>query len=1047
VVDIVPPQTVLTPADAANQLQNRGLDALGVTAPTLSPAWSATAPGTVDEGAMQLALNAPLAPFTGVLRVLSSPTSYTDAAGAPLASPAAALELHPVARHRLLTLVTRRLGAPLIRPVPVAMLVHGITPPAEPDAVDWHRAGEPLGYGGSQTVSFHDVRGLPIDPIAVASLFADLLVWLPALAAPGVGPAGSPGNLAAVTALAGTTAVRCHVISPHGRSYSPVRERARLEVLTTAGEAVADVPADGLVALATGRRLGRSNANTEADAEAGNALQWGFSFNSTLGTNPLVVPPLPAGVALPRQFFRVTAVDLAWHLLGNRGLAPAHDAVPSDDGTTPPFALPRVRLGVTGFEYLADANDVLGAAGAAATGFPAPGAPVRALLVSPEIDNSLALPPAPGPPAHWPRFPGPAPAPSGPPLAQFAATGAATPTAAWRTGTGAQQRDVVVSVPADAVPPGTHLRLFPRLFREIRAIGEKPSFERGDGGAGIAAAATATQILLVNPFQITGSSPRPDPATLTVDVVATGRDGTRRMLSSIDLPVLGAAPFAPTFAPFGGASLSPAAIALLSVFGSTSTAPTSLFGIPPGPPGSAGTGIVGLVRALANETTAPRQGPRLPTQARFETILALGTVLPPAEELNWTAVLSGARWVWESRCAEPELGDPGNPAGPDVHAAGVRVGARLAYDLAIHAVKRAQPVLPLAADTVGWLLQTAGSNWDVPPEDPAATVSAAMLETVAPFVDSPELSFVPMLQPTHTVQSAVDALAERLGISPAPTVTIENESRLREQLQREIATAKSGQRDALWSLRRALAEANEYVYLESPMLARTSRGGGGPADVDLIEVLRQRLQENPRLKVIICLPRHPDFVVEKENWVRAALRQRREALEQLSAAAPNRVAAFHPIGFPGRPTYVRSTVVLVDDSYAVVGTSHLRRRGMTFDGGVDVASIDRALDGRGASASIARFRQRLLASRLGVAVPQTPAESSALWTRLAEPASTFDVIADLLRSGGEGRCAPIWAGPTDEAVIPQSDAISDPNGVDPTGDNLLAIFGALLLES
>jgi hypothetical protein len=53
----------------------------------------------------------------------------------------------------------------------------------------------------------------------------------------------------------------------------------------------------------------------------------------------------------------------------------------------------------------------------------------------------------------------------------------------------------------------------------------------------------------------------------------------------------------------------------------------------------------------------------------------------------------------------------------------------------------------------------------------------------------------------------------------------------------------------------------------------------------------------------------------------------------------------------------------------------------------------------------------------------------------------------LLTSGGLGRCSPVWAGPTDNKVIPQSDAIADPDGVDTDGSGLLALFGSLLLDS
>ena len=1048
-VDLMTPQTVLTPADAGNQLQSKGLDALGLTIPALSSAWSASAVGPADDPALRLSVTSPLAPFKGTLRIVTNPTGYRDVAGDLVTGTVAALELHPEARHRLQALISGRLGGTLNRPVPVAMLVHGVTAPSTPQPMSWFAAGEALGFSGQRPISFHDARGLPIDPIAVGALFGDLLTAFPALA---FGDSGMParttaGGLNAVTALAGTATIRCHVISPHGAAYRPVREVARLEVLDSGGSLVTAVPDTGLVSVAGSQQLGRATSHAADDTAVGNPLHWGWAVNGTLARTALTMPTLPGGVTLARQFFRVMAVDLPWHLLGNRRFAPSGDPVPDDDHAVDSFALPVVRASVPSFDYLIDGSDVLGSAGAMATGFPPAGLSVRALLVSPAIDGTLALPPGPGAAGHWPVFPGPVPV--GPPaaaaLVRFSATDTAAPTATWRAGSGAAALDTIVTFPADVVPAGTHLRVMPRTFVVIEGIGELPSFVRGDGGSGIAQAGAPTSILVPNPFQLQVGDALPNPGILTIDIVATGRDGSRRLLSSIHLTLGAAGSWTDNSASFGG-TVFPGLAVMLGLLGSTSIAPASLFGIPrTGPAPVAGTDIFSLVRAFANESTSPRVGPHLPAQGRFETVLALGTGATPTTPMTWNAVLTGARWTWESRSAEPDLGDPGNPAGPDVHAAGVRVGGQLAWDLALHAIKRAQPVLPWAPDALGWLVQTGGDNWDEPPPDTTGTVAAAMLETIAPFCDSPELALVPMPQPTDTIQSAVNSLATALGVT-APTITVANEDRLRRELQREIATAKQGQRDALWSLHRAIKQAHEYVYLESPMFARTSRSGTGAADIDLVAVLRQRLHDNPRLKVIICVPRNPDFALAKKTYVRAALKQRKEAIDILTTEARTRVAAFQPIGFPGRPTLVRSTVVLVDDVYALVGTSHLRRRGMTFDGGVDVASIDRALNDRGVSAGVARFRQELMATRLGITIPTGPANTSALWTRLAEPDSAFDVLADLLAGGGLGRCAPVWAGPTDTTVIPATDDNSDPNGVG-DGPGLFALLSGLIPDA
>jgi hypothetical protein len=57
------------------------------------------------------------------------------------------------------------------------------------------------------------------------------------------------------------------------------------------------------------------------------------------------------------------------------------------------------------------------------------------------------------------------------------------------------------------------------------------------------------------------------------------------------------------------------------------------------------------------------------------------------------------------------------------------------------------------------------------------------------------------------------------------------------------------------------------------------------------------------------------------------------------------------------------------------------------------------------------------------------------------------VLADLLGTSGLGRCSPVFAGPTDNLVVPQSDAVSDPDGVDADGTGLLALFLTVLVEA
>jgi hypothetical protein len=71
-----------------------------------------------------------------------------------------------------------------------------------------------------------------------------------------------------------------------------------------------------------------------------------------------------------------------------------------------------------------------------------------------------------------------------------------------------------------------------------------------------------------------------------------------------------------------------------------------------------------------------------------------------------------------------------------------------------------------------------------------------------------------------------------------------------------------------------------------------------------------------------------------------------------------------------------SSTVIVDDAYALTGTTHLSRRGLTFDSSLAVAVFDEnVVDGR--PREVRQFRRRLLAGRLGIPealIPDDPAE-------------------------------------------------------------------------
>ena len=965
-------------------------------------------------------------------------TEFYGADGMPLTGSAAVLRLHPQALLRLERLALARYALPGdrgIRPVPWAMVVRGVEGFT---TARWFRADETM-TGISGRISFHDGRGQIIDPIYIACMFDDILNALPGLLPDLVsGPANGPGGINQIAAVGGPGTL-VHFVDPHGGLYRAAAAGATMVTMDAANNATV-VPASGLMTLNAGDRI-------QAAASDGGRLRWGWATFGLMARAPLVQPALPGGAppaALPKQFFRVVVADMPWVLLGNRTAATVL-GVPPDDQRIPTDLLPQVRDQVL-IDYLDDGPDTLGDVN---TVLNRPGQQMI-LAVSSHIDRSVQFPPQRGVNAHWPIFP--------PPNTNAGFGGAPALPAGAVTAAFSGVNDVVVTIAAGVAPAGASVRIFPRRFVEIAAISEEPSFVRADGGASIANAGNPVQVLLRNPFSLASGQALPNPATLTMDIVIAPRIGRRQLFGAISANVSGgpaAAPADPFAAPPG--------TSILSVMPpqTQGVAESPLFGIPrtiPAPAGPPPNNLLDLALSLAAEAS-PRQAPRLPTMARFDTIAVTGIVgVPPAAPagaLLWDAVLSGGRLAGETRSALHESGNPGNPAGPDIHAPAIRATGALGYDLAVTALRRAQPIIPLpgtAGANPGWVIASLGDNFN-PPNDAANldTSIGVLLETIAVGCDTPWLNGLAPPAPGLTVQQMINNAAAAMGLPPpAIAVTIANEPRVQRDVRREFFVSNRGLRDAQWSLRRAITEARELVYIESPQFARTARQPGPPDgplqpfEVDLVAELANRLSQAPNLKVVICTPREPDFAPNFKGWWRQHFQSRTAAVGDLLAVAPDRVAVFHPVGFPGRPAFIRTTSVIVDDVWCLVGTTHFRRRGLTFDGSSAIASFDRLFE-HGYSTKVRQYRRALMAAKLQVPVPAPGVPPPGEWLRLARPASAFDVVADLLTQGGFGRIQPLYPGPTDTTVLPIGVNVADPDGSN--GSTFVTIFAGMLNEA
>ena len=146
------------------------------------------------------------------------------------------------------------------------------------------------------------------------------------------------------------------------------------------------------------------------------------------------------------------------------------------------------------------------------------------------------------------------------------------------------------------------------------------------------------------------------------------------------------------------------------------------------------------------------------------------------------------------------------------------------------------------------------------------------------------------------------------------------------------------------------------------------------------------MTDRPGLQVAVCLPVHampgtPNGMIAVRDGLLLATVKALGA----DAARLTRLAIFSPSAGPGRTLRLASTTLIVDDAYALTGTTHFWRRGFSFDSSVAAAVFDETLDD-GAPAEVRKFRRALLSGRLGLdpkLLPDDPSELIAAVRTLA----------------------------------------------------------------
>ena len=313
-----------------------------------------------------------------------------------------------------------------------------------------------------------------------------------------------------------------------------------------------------------------------------------------------------------------------------------------------------------------------------------------------------------------------------------------------------------------------------------------------------------------------------------------------------------------------------------------------------------------------------------------------------------------------------QLGHPGVPAAAEVHATGLALAGPATAALAALMRERA------AADLAGFVA-LAQRPVTLPADPGGTTTFAAVLETLTHAVSGDAQlrgflasgsSFTPgaaWATLKNNIESAVPTVDFDLMIDSA---TLDDDA-LASALDQVILKTRDGAAQAARALAAAIGRAEDFVYVETPALDPLA-AGSGEGLIDLVSAMTARLAERPALAVVLCVPEK--FLPNQPRKLEAVRNAGvRAALKMLLDAAPGNVVLFTPTAGPGRALYMASTTVVVDDAWLLTGSTHLWRRGLTFDSSLAVALFDETT-ARGRPMALRQARRQLIADRLGVDV-------------------------------------------------------------------------------
>ena len=167
---------------------------------------------------------------------------------------------------------------------------------------------------------------------------------------------------------------------------------------------------------------------------------------------------------------------------------------------------------------------------------------------------------------------------------------------------------------------------------------------------------------------------------------------------------------------------------------------------------------------------------------------------------------------------------------------------------------------------------------------------------------------------------------------------------------RDYPFARGGERSVARGYSKAVSRSRKLIYIEDQYLWGQQVG----------DVLTDALHRHPDLHVIAVVP----LFTDQEGFTARTPQMlgRKRAMEQMTEAAPDRVAIYGIENHQGTPVYVHAKVCVMDDIWATVGSDNFNRRSWTHDSELSAVVVDPSADDHSPYAR--RLRLNLAAEHL-----------------------------------------------------------------------------------